>query len=149
RPTAARYAGMVLLSALALLAKPMAVTLPFTLLLLDFWPLRRFDARSGAGGTPSVRRILLEKAAPAMLAIAAAIIAIYTQRGAGMMLSVERRPVSARVENAIVAYATYLAKTIWPSGLAVFYPLPGAWPSWQLVVSAAVLLAISAAAIRV
>ena len=131
---------------LALLAKPMAVTLPFTLLLIDFWPLQRIS--SARGNQPvSSGVIFLEKLPLLVLSIVAGAIAVYTQRTTGLMASVERRPLSGRISNAIVAYAMYLLKMIWPRDLAVFYPLPAGWPLWEVLACAAVLLAISVCAI--
>ena len=102
---------MVCLFMLALLAKPMAVTLPFTLLLIDFWPLQRISSARGHQPVSS-GVIFLEKLPLLVLSIVAGAIAVYTQHTTGLMASVERRPLSGRISNAIVAYAMYLLKII-------------------------------------
>jgi tetratricopeptide (TPR) repeat protein len=118
--------------ALGLMAKPMLVTLPFVLLLLDFWPLQR----SGAWG-PRVR----EKWPFFLLAAAACVITVLAQR-AEAIAPLAKYSLSLRLENVITAYATYLYNMVWPVNLAVFYPLlPAAWPGLALAV--VVLLGIS------
>jgi tetratricopeptide (TPR) repeat protein len=118
RPGPGRYAQVALFLVASLLAKPVAVTLPFVLLLLDYWPLGRLAGRSG------VRRALLEKL-PLLVPVAiVCVVTIVLQRDAGALTDPERLPMPARVWNAVDAYAVYLAKSFWPSGLAVFYPHP-------------------------
>jgi hypothetical protein len=137
RPTSWRYAGVAGSFTLALLAKPMAVTLPLTLALIDFWPLRR---------TPSGMRsrTVLEKVPLLLLGLVGAAIAVYTQRASGMMGSIEGYPPATRLANAVVGYTTYLGKTVWPADLAVFYPLDADWSRWSLIARGALLVAISA-----
>lgn len=120
RPCPGRYWPPILLFLLALMAKPTVVMLPLALLLLDYWPLRRLDR--GAA------RLVIEKLPFFGLALVFGLIVYWSQRGGG----VQAIPFGDRIENAVVSYAAYLGKTVWPSGLAVFYPHPkGALPMWQ------------------
>src|SRR5437667_297394 len=113
------------------MAKPMLVTLPLVLLLLDRWPLRRGMSL----------RLVVEKLPLLALAAAASVMGIVAGQRADAVGSLARFPLEARLANALVSYARYLGKTLWPSRLAVFYPYPSAWPAWQLA-GAAVLLAL-------
>ena len=110
--------------ALGLMAKPMLVTLPFVMLLLDWWPLQRFaiyDSRL------AVSRLILEKIPFfALSAVSCAITFIVQQKG-GAVGALVKFPMAGRIENAFVSYARYLGKTFWPEPLAVFYPHPGHW----------------------
>ena len=138
RPRASRYLLVALLFALALMAKPMAITLPFALLLLDFWPLRRFPE------TP-LSRLALEKIPLLALAAASAAITLYAQRAGGALGSTELLPLAMRLKNAVYSYLVYIEKALWPSGLAVFYPHPeGSLALWKVIGAAVVLAAITA-----
>jgi Flp pilus assembly protein TadD len=127
RPSRVRYAFVVLALALGLMAKPMLVTLPFVLLLLDFWPLRRALAPS----------LLVEKVPLLLLTAASSIVTLIAQRRGG---SVTEYPFLERVTNAIVSCAAYLGQTVWPSGLSFFYPHPRGGSSVAVVLLAAALL---------
>jgi len=144
RPTWTRYAAVIGVFALGLLAKPMLVTLPFVLLLLDWWPLGRV-ARGGsdapAARTPGA--LVVEKIPLLALAIGASIVTIVAQQSAGALNSMGNSPLSFRVGNALVSYALYLWKTVWPAGLVVFYPPATELPIWKPIAGALVLLAIS------
>ena len=111
------------LYALGLMAKPMLVTLPFTLLLLDFWPLRRLALplrwRSGA-----LKELLWEKAPLFAMSAASCVVTAIVQRSGGAVKTMEEFPFAERCANAALAYVSYLGKTFWPSSLAVFYPHP-------------------------
>jgi tetratricopeptide (TPR) repeat protein len=134
----ARYVAVLALFALGLLSKPMLVTLPFTLLLFDVWPLQR-------PGWP----LLFEKIPLFLLAASSSVITFLVQRGYGAMLLSERVPFGLRAENALVAYASYLGKAIAPVGLAVFYPHPAqAYPAWQVAGAALLLIATTAFALQ-
>ncbi len=123
---------------LGLMAKPMLVTLPCALLLLDYWPLGRF--RSASFG-----RLLVEKIPFFLAAFAAAVGAFLAQRtSAATSVGV---PLAARAENALVSYARYLGKIFYPTGLAFFYPHPGYWPAAALLFSVLLLLGITAGAV--
>jgi Flp pilus assembly protein TadD len=147
--------------ACGLMCKPVLVTLPFVLLLLDYWPLQRFQLstlNSQRSTSPSLRglglktqdsrlKVLLpllwEKLPFFALAVASSVITVLAHQALGMLNSVSRLPWDARLENALVSYVRYLGKTFWPSRLAVFYPYPTAWPMWEVVACALLLLAIS------
>ena len=120
RPKAMTYAVTALTFALGLLAKPMLVTLPFVLLLLDVWPLQRFQAR----------RCLLEKLPLLLLSAVSSVVTILAQSAGGAVRSLEVVPLALRVANAFVALAGYLLNAIWPVGLSVLYPYPREidWP---------------------
>ncbi len=136
RPGRSRYSLIALCTALALMAKPMTVTLPFTLVLLDFWPLRRWPARS-------LRALVWEKAPLFALAIAAGVITLLVQRGAGATHYSAELTFGMRFGNALVAGVRYLAKMFWPAELACFYPHPGWWPWWAIAGSGILLATIS------
>ena len=137
-----RYLLVVLGLALGLMAKPMLVTLPFTLLLLDYWPLGRL--RVARDIWPRVR----EKLPLLPLVAALVVITIAVQRGGATLGSLETYPVSVRIANAIVSYVGYLGMTIWPRDLSVLYVHPGnTIPLWKVVSSALVLVLITAVAL--
>lgn len=162
RPSPLRYTAVALLFLLGLLAKPMVVTMPFVLLLLDVWPLRRFARTQESGSdideaewsparavlrTASRRtdwRILVLEKAP-LFVMGAAVSLITLRMSAATTLPLERLPLTARLANAVTAYVTYLQKLIWPSRLAVIYPHPGMPSMGHLLVSAGVLLSITIA----
>ena len=139
--------GLLLASfALSLLAKAMLVTLPAVLLLLDYWPLRRFPARGGPLGAPEaagrptpVLRLLVEKAPLLALSAAFCVVALLAKPEA-TAVTLTRSPLDGRVANALTAYAAYLRKMVWPSDLAVSYPHAGAHWSWPPVLAAALVL---------
>ena len=138
-PSAARWAAVTVLFALGLTAKPMLVTLPLVLLLLDFWPLKR----------RGWKRLLLEKVPWVALAAASSVITYLVQRAGRAMGGFEQYPLPVRLGNAVLACGAYLRKTLWPNDLAVFYPHPGLHLSWGAVALWGLLLAgVSAAAVR-
>jgi Flp pilus assembly protein TadD len=139
---ARRYALVMLAFAAGLMAKPMLVTLPFVLLLLDYWPLARWPELG-------FKRLLLEKLPLIPLAAASSIATFIAQSRGGAVNSLEIFPLGVRVQNAIVAYGVYLWKTLWPANLAFFYLHPAsARPLWHAGLAAAVLIAMTAIAIR-
>jgi len=142
-PGAGRYILTLVLFALGLMAKPMLITLPFVLVLLDYWPLERihFHERSRRGGAkPDLKPLFAsvrEKIPFFALSIASSIVTYYIQQRAGVVASSDHLPLSYRVGNAVVAFAGYVRKTILPTDLAMFYPHPGpALPSWQIAAAA-------------
>ena len=146
-----RYLLVLTAFILSLLAKPMLVTLPFLLLLLDFWPLRRppFDAAvmSGLCDGPARRRLLrlvLEKVPFFGLSLVSCVVTFLAQKGGGAVASITHIPFGERVANAAVAYAGYLWHTIWPVELAAFYPHPLHSAGVKVLAAALVLLAVSA-----
>ncbi len=146
KPDWRRYGLVALLFALGLMAKPMVITLPFVLLLLDYWPLGRIS------GSPESRlqiprttisKLLLEKVPLLFLSAASAVITMKAQvLTEGTLLDY---PVWVRVENALVAYGLYLWKMVWPVGLAAMYPHPGrSLHAWQIILAVLMLAGISA-----
>jgi Flp pilus assembly protein TadD len=129
KPSVLRYASVMVLFALGLMAKPMLVTLPLVLLLLDFWPLDRFDRR----------RVLVEKLPLVAMAAASALMTVLAQRQA--LASIVDVDLITRVANAAVSYWRYIAAMVWPAGLAVHYP----HPRKPLYIEAAVVMLLMAA----
>jgi tetratricopeptide (TPR) repeat protein len=147
RPGVLRYAGVVGLLAIGLLAKALAVTLPFALLLLDLWPLGRLTDAAGRLEGARVRRAVLEKLP--MLPIVAAVSAVtwIVQLDRGAMSSLELIPLPLRLENAAVSCVAYLRDAFWPRGLAAFYPYPDAVPAARWLGAAVLLAAMTAVAL--
>lgn len=132
RPTLWRYCIVAALFAAGLMAKPMLVTLPIMLLLLDRWPLNRPEP---------LRSRIVEKLPLVALSLASAVVTIAIQRRVGATPGLDAHPLGVRVANAVVAYGMYLLKTIWPTDLAALYPLPPGGPSIAAVAIAAAALA--------
>ncbi|HET9317332.1 MAG TPA: hypothetical protein VFQ51_17205, partial [Vicinamibacteria bacterium] len=130
------WAALALFAA-GLMAKPMLVTLPFVLVLLDVWPLRRvsIDERPW----PALARAVAEKAPFLALAAASSAVTFLVQRAGGAVGTLENYPLGVRVANALVAYAGYLRRLFWPVGLAVFYPHPGRSLTAAAIAGAALL----------
>src|SRR5256885_930889 len=116
-PSFGRYLTMSILFALGLMSKPMLVTVPLVLLLLDYWPLQRF------GGRSSIKRLALEKIPLLALSVASGLVTLWMQQSS--VARTEELPLIWRGANGLVTYAIYLRQLIWPVGLAVFYPHPG------------------------
>jgi tetratricopeptide (TPR) repeat protein len=167
KPNLKRYLGVAVLFVLGLASKPMVITLPFVLLLLDFWPLQRIqgwsepvpvtksrknrkkrpeDSVSGRG-LPVTQvpfsRIVLEKLPLLAFCAASASITIVAQRAAAIR-SLQRFSLGVRLENAIYAYASYIWKAFWPTQLAAYYPHPGnTLEAWRLGLAALFLFAVN------
>ena len=157
RPEPLRYVWVVLLFAVALMAKPMVVTFPFALLLLDIWPLRRVEL-----GAESERnfgwgalwdqhavlwRLIREKIPLFAVTILSSVITVFAQVQEGAVSALEAKPLGTRIENALVSYAAYIGKALWPSKLSGLYPYHE--PAAPLViVSAALVIAITVWALR-
>lgn len=140
RPTSARYLWVFFAFALGLTAKPMLVTLPFVLLLLDVWPLR---------STRGTRRLIVEKLPLLALAVASSIVTVVAQSGGQGFSSPQTYALSVRAANALAAYGFYLGKLFAPIDLAVFYPHPGAdLALWRVAGGAAALVLVSLLALR-
>ena len=150
KPSIKRYLAVAALFVLALASKPMVVTLPCVLLLLDYWPLRRIRGWSqfnpdAAFPVPQApfSRLVVEKLPLLALSAADCAVTFFAQRSGGAMRLV--LPLGVRLENAIYAYAMYVWKAFWPAWLAVFYPHPGATLAvWRLALAALFLVAVSA-----
>jgi len=125
-PSVARYLPLVIAFALGLSAKPMVITLPFVLLLLDFWPLARVEGSSFAPLFSATQRgittLILEKVPLLVLSVGSAIITWIAQSSAGAVASTGPLPLAARISNAIYSYFGYILKAFVPTGLAPFYP---------------------------
>lgn len=137
RPGGRRYLAVAALFALSLLAKPMMVTGPLLLLLLDLWPLRRAE-RAG--------RLVAEKLPLLLLSAASSAVTVLAARGSHALAGYAALGLGARAGNAALSYAFYLWKAVLPTGLAAYYPHPGAPPAWAALGCAAALLALTAAA---
>jgi Flp pilus assembly protein TadD len=138
-----RYLALVSLFVLGLMAKPMLVTLPCVLLLLDYWPLGRLDL-SWKEFRQKGSELVLEKVPLLALAVASGILAIYAQRQLGALPSLQQLPLDARLSNALNSFVIYLGKMVWPADLAVFYPHPeAALPLGQVVLAILVLSTLS------
>ncbi|HBG25918.1 MAG: hypothetical protein A2Y10_00685 [Planctomycetes bacterium GWF2_41_51] len=127
------YLAAIILFALGLMSKPMLVTLPFVLLLLDYWPLERKFSRG----------LFLEKIPFFILAVSSCVITYMVQRRGGAMESGESFGLCTRIYNAAVSYATYIVKMIYPVGLAVLYPHPGNINILKIALSFLVLIVLS------
>ncbi|HTG32198.1 MAG TPA: hypothetical protein VLB76_04655 [Thermoanaerobaculia bacterium] len=136
RPSPGRYLLVALMMILGLMAKPMVVTLPFALLLLDVWPLER----RGLGW----QRLIAEKLPLLALSAVASLVTLRYQRTS--LAPLDLVPWSLRLANAAVSYASYLGKLLLPRNLAVFYPIPLAIPAWQVAAAAVLLAALTALA---
>jgi tetratricopeptide (TPR) repeat protein len=177
RPGIARYLGVVALFTLGLLSKPMLMTLPFVLLLLDYWPLGRVEGegRRAKGEEPTsgscigheplpstlqsppsthvpthprLATLLLEKLPLLLLAAACGVMTVYAQRPATSGL--ESMPISLRLENAVMTYLWYLGQMMWPARLSPFYAMPANMlPAWQLATALTVLGATTVLAVTV
>jgi tetratricopeptide (TPR) repeat protein len=139
RPSIPRYLLVVFWFSLGLLAKPMLVTLPFAMLLLDFWPLNRLRVGSSAL-LRCTGRLVLEKLPLFALAFAASLVTIVAQRQGDAVRTLDDFSVAARLGNALVSYQRYLGMVFWPCDLAVFYPHPGL-PALGQTIGAATILA--------
>ena len=151
RQTLWRYLLVALLFACGLMSKAVSVTVPCLLLLLDYWPLGRFDNTKIVRSTgnlwwsrmPIPRRLVVEKVPLLLLSVGASIATLFAQKGA--ISSLEKLPLLSRINNAFIAILDYLGQTFWPTKLAVYYPYPANGPAlWQIALSVTLLIAISA-----
>lgn len=157
RPGAGRYLIVVVCFALGLMAKSMLVTFPFMLLLLDWWPLRRFrisphiatdrqgEKKQASPGfaRKSLGFLLLEKVPFLALSAVSAALTLLAQRQADALVTLQSLPLADRLANSLKAYGTYLIQTLWPIDLVVFYPRTERWVAWPFAVVAAAVLGIS------
>ncbi len=142
------YGLALLFFIFSLMAKPMLVTLPFLLLLLDYWPLGRFNFSKNfrlqpAGGVSTVYSLILEKLPFFVLTVASCVVTYFAQQHGGAMVPFEMHPFGLRISNAIVAYVGYIGKMLWPVNLAIFYPLSKSFAFWKVAAAGAVLLSVS------
>ncbi|MGC2627915.1 MAG: tetratricopeptide repeat protein, partial [Candidatus Udaeobacter sp.] len=157
-PSRGRYMWTAVALGLGLLAKPMLVTWPFVMLLLDYWPLHRFvslvgtsrcDVRTPQRGVPTsscrwsvVRRLVVEKIPLFALVSASAIMTLIAQSRGGAVRTLAHEPITLRLSNALVSYVKYLQLTFWPNDLAVYYPFAGIL-AWQIIGAAFLLIGIT------
>jgi len=134
-----KYLLVLLFFCLGLMAKPMLVTLPFVLFLLDYWPLGRFSSRKF-----STRHLIVEKIPLFVLAGISSVITVIVQQGGGAVAQPDILPFRFRIANALVSYLDYIVKMVYPSRLAVLYPHPrDSLPTWQIVVCLIILMIVS------
>ena len=143
-PSPMSYFLALVLFVLGLLSKPMLVTTPFVLLLLDYWPLRRFEFEFGRPLPREILPLALEKVPFLALAAASSVVTCLSQNAGGAMASFEHLPMEARLDNAFVAYGAYLQHMFWPAKLALLYLPPEQWPLGQVVLTVLALAAITA-----
>jgi hypothetical protein len=149
KPGAARQAVVALACVCGLLAKPTLVTLPFVLLLLDYWPLRRLVRKDGSLDGRRLRSALVEKLPLFVLVAASSVATLWAQGAAGAIVAGKALPPGTRLANALVTYVDYVRTSLWPSGLAAFYPAPTSGvPLWEAALCGLLLLAATLLAIR-
>ena len=136
RPTLWKYLLMVLCFCLGLMAKSMLVTLPFVLLLLDYWPLNRFKTKG------QIRHTILEKLPLLVPVVISSVMAYAAQQSTGTVVSMAGSSLASRIQNALVSYVSYICRIFYPDGLAVLYPRHD-FPLWQPIVALLILAAIS------
>jgi protein O-mannosyl-transferase len=141
----ATYGGALVCFALGLMSKPMLVTTPFLLLLIDYWPLRRLQSNEAAFDPGRALRLVIEKLPFLALSLASSVVTFLVQQSGGAVST--SLTMGQRLGNALVSYVRYIAKMIWPSDLSVLYPHPGAWPIWAVLGAGALLAGISVVAI--
>jgi hypothetical protein len=147
QPTLFHYLLTIFMFILSLMSKPMTVTLPFVLFLLDYWPLQRFSGTSGNGrkstGAPygsTIRGLVLEKIPFIALSVAITCVTIIAQKDAGAIKTVGDFPIHARAANALISYVAYMYKMLLPLHLACFYPHPGSSVSLAKATAAGIVL---------
>ena len=157
RPRLGRYLLILVCFSLGLMAKPMLVTLPFVLLLLDYWPLGRLRLKGPAAAAASpkpgpgvtIKRLVWEKSPLFVISALSIVVTFYAQKEAGAISTLQTLPIANRLANAMVAYGSYLGKMFWPAHLAVFYPHPGHnLPIWQALAAGLALAVLTLLALR-
>jgi tetratricopeptide (TPR) repeat protein len=156
------YLLVIIFLSLGLMAKPMLVTFPFVLLLLDYWPLERFQFKKNKNddlsqsaktiyyGGNGLKRLIIEKIPLFIPVLISCILTFLAQKSEGAVKPLEVLPFKSRVSNALVSYIGYVVKAIWPSKLAIFYPHPGnALSSWTIVGAAFLIAVVILLSIRI
>lgn len=164
RPGGKRYLLVLVTFSLGLMAKPMLVTLPFVLLLLDYWPLNRFQPqavtgsvadqplglRSSGDDKSTILKAVMEKTPLFVLSVFSSGVTVMAQQQAGAISTLEIVPFQLRIANGLVSFVAYMGKMIWPQDLAVFYPHPGSdLQIWKPVAAGLFLLTVSTVALWV
>ncbi len=146
------YMTVLFFFVLGLMSKPMLVTLPIVMLILDFWPLNRYRREEEQVGLSqffgNAPNLIKEKIPFLICSLSSGIVTIYAQHTGGSTASLTALPFILRTENALIAYVKYIIKTLWPHDLAVVYPMSPSYPLWQVIGSFLILLLISVATIR-
>jgi tetratricopeptide (TPR) repeat protein len=164
RPSVFRYFATLTIFAVGLMAKPMLVTLPFLLLLLDYWPLNRFEApgpvkisgrqthesTTAPGRHAALCRIIIEKIPFLVFSAVFSVITFLTQQAGGVIVDIKTIPLKLRAGNVFFSYAAYIGKMFWPKNLAAHYPFEavGAIPLGQFVLYALLLVSVSLLVLR-
>jgi len=146
KPVIRRYLPTIFSFACGLMSKSMVVTLPMVLILLDYWPLGRWQrviSAPVANRCHLSSRLLGEKTPFILLTIASSIVSLLAQNIEGSLSSAENLPFFTRGSNAIISYAAYLKKTLWPVNLAVFYPYEFQLPLWKVLISGFIIVTIT------
>jgi tetratricopeptide (TPR) repeat protein len=162
RPKLNKYLLVLLFFALGLMAKPMVATLPFVLLLLDYWPLRRFQFGKSDDKRPQINKstifsfskspsflLIMEKVPLIAISALCIYLSSLSARHFGIVISTDLVPMKLRIANALVSYVSYIGKMIWPQDLSIFYPYPSSLPIWQSVGAGLLLVCISVMVILV
>jgi protein O-mannosyl-transferase len=136
QPSFWRYATSLTFFACGLMSKPMVVTLPCVLLLMDYWPLQRLTLATW-------KRLLLEKVPFFFGVLISCAVTLYGVSHAGAIVSDERFSLGLRVANTPISYVRYLGKLFWPTDLAVLYPMPAHWEMWKVIASTLLLLVLT------
>lgn len=155
RPRLSRYLLTMLFFAFGLMAKPMLVTLPFVMLLMDFWPLGRLRGRQQNqeihpnARQSSLGRLILEKVPFLALAAASSFATLLAKQKAGALVLLNVIPLGVRIGNALLSYLSYIGKMMWPHQLAIFYPYPEAISIWKVIIASVFLSCLTVVLIRV
>lgn len=152
-PGVGRYVVVLLFFVMGLMAKPMLVTMPFVLLLLDYWPLCRLRVGQIGCDYNSPQRVplaylLWEKVPLLVFSVGSSVITLIAQRSGGALRSLQSIKLSVRIANALVSYVSYIKKVIWPSDLAVLYPYSKTMAGWKVAGAGILLVFISLLAIK-
>lgn len=146
RPGLIRYLMTIICFSLGLMTKPMLVTMPFVLLLLDYWPLRRLESNRLTGNcasiTPAIIRLVREKIPFFIVMTMSIVVTFWVQKSAGAVGTLELFPLHIRLANVFISYVAYIAKTVWPYPLAFFYPYPLKISWWKAAAALMLLLTI-------
>jgi len=148
-----KYLLFILFYILGLMAKPMLVTLPFILLLLDYWPLKRFQLKSSNNKNPTIQRpfyfgLIWEKIPLFLLSAASSVVTYLVQKSGGTVDSLTSIPFHDRIANALVSYVSYIGKMLWPHNLAVLYPYQKSIALWKIAGAGLLFMMISVFAFR-
>ena len=143
-PSLKRYGVVTAFFALGLMSKPTLMTLPFLLLLLDYWPLGRWSEASRRERW----RLVRQKLPLFAMSLTSGVLTYVAQHKGGAIRTVIELPLSSRISTAIIAYVSYMAKMLWPAKLAVFYPHPVSVPLWHILAAAVFLAAVTTLVIR-